>query len=148
MPVKVAYTRAGIERRVADSLGFAAIYALGVTEGPDVGRLKIGVAPSDKILGDVVASAQHFSSWQVGLMLVLWTTAKPLALQIKQRAELRLAREGLGLRGTWYAIEPGELSDRLLAAAREAGAEVFDESGRRARIDAALQRAMDRAVRG
>lgn len=146
-PVKAAYARQAAERRIEAALGFAAIYALGAEDGPDVDRLKLGVTSSALALAKELKDAQTYSSRALVVRLKLWCAGKPLALRLKADVETLLERQGRRLRGSWYRVEADELARYLTEAARAIGAELFDEAERQRRVLEAVAREMERVVR-
>lgn len=142
--MKAAYGRSSAEKRVIERLGFASIYALGPTEGPDCGWLLLGTAASDKQLRQAINSASYFSCRPIALQLLLHTTGDPRAKQLKRMAGEQMGADGIDSRGPWFRVSPGDLSDRILALGAAIGADIFDEAGRQARILEALSREMRR----
>jgi len=146
-PVKAVYARQAAEQRIEAALGFVILYALGAADGPDVDRLKIGVAASERALAEEVRKAQHYNSRLMVVRMRAHIVGKPVALRVKADLEVLLEVQGRRLRGSWYRVEAGELWQRLGYVACQAGVEVFDEAARQARVLEAIEREMARAVR-
>lgn len=146
--MKAAYARSAAERRIEAALGFATIYALGPADGPDVDRLKIGVAASERALAEEIRKAQHYNARRIVVRMRLHLVGKPVGLRLKADLGARLAVEGRHLHGAWYRIDAEQLTGLTVRAALEMEAEVFDDAGRQRRVLDALEREMERAVRG
>jgi len=144
-PVKEAYARNATERRIEAGLGFAIIYALGPADGV---ALKLGVASSDLALQKELKTAQHYSSSLMIVHVRAFLAGKPVALRLKAAVEAQLESQGRRVRGSWHRVDAVELSGLMVTAAREIGAELFDEAERQRRVLEAVQREMERALRG
>lgn len=146
--MKAAYARSAAERRIEAALGFATIYALGAADGPDVDRLKLGVAASEKALAEEIRKAQHYHARRIVVRLRSHVVGKPVGLRLKADVGARLAAEGRHLHGSWYRIDAAMLSTLTTLAACDLGVELLDDAGRQRRVLEAVEREMERVVRG
>lgn len=144
-PIKTAYVRSAAERRIEAALGFAIIYALGPEGGTE---LKLGVASSNPALAKELNTAQHYNSRRLVVPVRAIVVGKPVGLRIKRTIAQELAGEGRGLHGSWFRVTRDELLARMSKTAAEIGAELFDEVERQRRVLEAIDREMERAVRG
>lgn len=147
-PVRAAYARQAAERRIEAALGFATLYALGAADGPDVDRLKIGVAASEPALAEELRKAQHYNSRRIVMRMRVYVVGKPVALRVKADVAGELSGAGRHLHGSWYRIGAEELRGLTAEIARVIGVELLDDAARQARVLEAIEREMERAVRG